>query len=376
MTVQSGELEQTAPRSVEKTPQRSWLASAGLWLDDRIGFVAPIRKFLTYPVPLYVHKNVLYSLGGLSLIAIVLQLVTGILLAFYYDPSPAGAYDSVDYITYQLPLGWLIRGLHVYNASAIVILIVLHMLRVFLSSAYKKPREITWLSGVIMLLLVLAIAFTGGLLPWDQRGYWATRVGTEIAASLPLIGPWVARLMRGGAIVGQATLTRFYVTHILLLPTALLGLIALHIQQLRRHGVAPPITERARKLANQFAPFFPHWVVVDATLGLGLLALLTVLSWYQRAPLEFPADPSSTDFIPRPEWYFLFLFQMLKYFPGRLEPVASVVIPGLIVGSMILLPFLNNSEERRPWRQPVTTAIGMFYMALIVTLTLLALRST
>lgn len=375
MTVQSGELGQTASRGAEGAKRHSWLMTAGLWLDDRIGFVEPVKKFLTYPVPLYVHKNVLYSLGGLSLIAILLQMVTGILLAFYYDPSPMGAYDSVDYVTYQLPGGWLIRGIHVYNASAIVILIGLHMLRVFLFSAYKKPREITWLSGLAMLLLVLAIAFTGGLLPWDQHGYWATRVGTEIASSVPLVGPWVGRLLRGGPIVGQATLTRFYVTHVLLLPAAIFGLIILHIQQLRRHGVAPPITERARKLADQFAPFFPHWVIVDATLGLGLLALLIALSWYQRAPLEFPADPSSTDFIPRPEWYFLFLFQLLKYFPGHLEPIASVVMPGLIVGSMILLPFLNTIEERQPWRQPVTTAIGMFYAALIVTLTLLALQS-
>lgn len=357
-------------------PQSSFLLSLSrisAWIDERTGFSRPIQWFLSYPVPLYVHRSVLYSLGGLTLISFLLQVATGILLSFYYDPSPQAAYDSVDYITYQVPLGWLIRGLHYYNASAIVVLITLHMLRTFFCSAYKKPREITWLSGVLLLLLTLSFAFTGYLLPWDQRGYWATKVGTEIAGSAPLVGGWIAQLLRGGPMLGQMTLTRFYVVHILLLPAAMMLLISLHIHQLRYHGIAPPITERGKALAHKFVPFFPHWVVVDAMLGLSLLVLLILLSWSRRAPLEFPADPASTDYIPRPEWYFLFFFQMLKYFPGPWEPVAAVLIPSLIIGSMLLLPFLDRGEERRPWRKPLTTGIALFYIVMIVLLTILAL---
>lgn len=351
---------------------RGSLETAGAWLDERTGFLGPIQRFLTYPVPKYVHKNLLYSLGGLTLIALMLQIASGLLLSFYYDPNPEEAYNSVDYVTYQLPLGWLIRGLHYYNASAIVILVTLHLLRTFSFSAYKKPREITWLSGVLLLLVTLGFAFTGYLLPWDQRGYWATKVGTEIAGSMPLLGQWILRLLRGGPELGQATLTRFYVTHMLLLPGALLALIALHLHQLRHHGMAPPITKRAQALADKFVPFFPHWVVVDATLGVILLGLLVYLSWNWRAPLEFPADPTSTDFLPRPEWYFLFLFQLLKLFPGPLEPVATMLVPGVVMGSILLLPFLDRGEERRPWRKPVTTAVAIIYVVGIVALTLLA----
>ena len=343
------------------------------WIDERTGFSRPLSHFLSYPIPLYVHKNVLYSLGGLTLISFLLQIATGILLSFYYDPSPQAAYDSVDYVTYQIPLGWLVRGLHHYNASAMVVLITLHMLRTFFFSAYKKPREITWLSGVWLWLITLTFAFTGYLLPWDQRGYWATRVGMEIVSSVPLVGGWMAQLLRGGPILGQVTLTRFYVTHILLLPATMILLIGLHLHQLRYHGIAPPITERGKALAGKFVPFFPHWVVVDAILGLSLLALLISLSWIRRAPLEFPADPTSTDYVPRPEWYFLFLFQMLKYFPGPWEPVAAVLIPFLVIGSMFLLPFLDRGEERRPWRKPFTTGIAIFYIVMVVLLTVLAL---
>jgi ubiquinol-cytochrome c reductase cytochrome b subunit len=351
------------------------LGGVTIWIDQRTGFVGPVRRFLTYPVPLYVHKNILYSLGGLSLISISLQVATGILLAFYYDPSPQSAYNSVDYVTFQLPLGWLIRGLHFYNSSAIVILISLHMLRTFTFGAYKKPREITWLSGVLLLLVTLGFAFTGYLLPWDQKGYWATKVGTEIAGTAPLIGDWQLRLIRGGPGLGQATLSRFYVTHIALLPAALALLIGLHIYQLRFHGVSPPLTERGRQLARRFVPFFPHWVVVDAILGVIVLGVLFYLSWKVRAPLDFPADPTSTDFLPRPEWYFLFLFQLLKYFPGPLEPVAAFVLPALVIGSMLILPFLDRSEERRPWNRPITMTIATVYIVGVVTLTLLAFRA-
>lgn len=343
------------------------------WIDERTGLSGPVRSFLNYPVPKYVHRNLLYTLGGLTLITFLLQVGTGILLAFYYDPSTEGAYNSVDYISYQLPLGWLVRGVHHYGASAMVILVSLHMLRTYYFGAYKRPREINWLTGVLLLFLVLGFGFTGYLLPWDQKGYWATKVGTKIAGSVPLIGELLLRLMRGGENLGQATLTRFYATHILMLPAVVIILIGAHIFQLRYHGMAPPITEKAKTQAKTFVPFFPHWVVTDTIAGLALLALMIYLSWAIRAPLGFPADPTSSNYVPRPEWYFLFYFQLLKYFPGVLEPVATILIPLFIFGSMILLPFVDRSNEIRPWRKPITTLVSIFYIVVIIAFTIIAM---
>lgn len=350
-----------------------WFVRTTAWLEERTGLVGPLTGFFNYPVPLYVHKNLLYSLGGLTLISVVLQFGTGILLGFYYSPSVLDAYNSVDYVTYQMPLGWMVRGIHVYNASALIILAGLHLLHTFFSSVYKKPRELTWISGVVMLLLVLGFAFSGALLPWDQSGYWATQVGTEIAASMPVVGDLTARLIRGGALLGQAALNRFFIAHIVLLPSLLLGLIIFHIYQLRYHGMAPAITRRSQLLSRKFIPFFPHWMTVDGALGLILFLGLIALSWSVRAPLEFPADPSSTEFIPRPQWFFLFLYQALKYFPSPLEPLAAALIPGILVGSLVLLPFLDRGQERRFWRKPLTTSIAIIILAGIVLLTILAI---
>lgn len=342
------------------------------WLDNRTGFGEPLRAFLNYPVPEYVHKNLLYSLGGLTLIALILQMVSGVMLVFYYDPSAQEAYNSVDYLTYQASLGWLVRGVHHYGASAMVILVTAHMLHTYFTSAYKRPREINWISGVLLLMLTLAFGFTGYLLPWDQRGYWATKVGTEIAGSVPLVGNYLALFMRGGEHLGQVTLTRFYAIHVIILPVTLLSLVVLHLQQLRRHGMAPPITKSAKARAHRFVPFYPHWVLTDIILGIILLVALAGLSWWIRAPLEFPADPTSSNYVPRPEWYFLFIFEMLKYFPGPWEPVAAVFLPLLVVGGLIALPFLDTSDERRPWRKPLTTGIAIICLFLIVFLTIQA----
>jgi ubiquinol-cytochrome c reductase cytochrome b subunit len=349
--------------------RRGWVQRASTWLDARTGLVSASRSLFHWQVPTYVERNLLYALGGLTLISLLIQFFTGFCLSFYYDPSSQDAYNSVDYITYQAPLGWLIRGIHHYNASAIVILVFLHTCRTFFFSAYKRPRELTWLSGVGLLLVTLGFGFTGYLLPWDQKGYWATQVSTHIASQTPLIGDTVASLLRGGATLGQLTLTRFYVIHVALLPALLCALTLLHLQQHRRHGVAPSL--RPHKDADgRTVPYFPNWVVMDALLGLGLLALLVYLSWTMRAPLEFPANPASTDYDPRPEWYFLFLFRMLHITPGALTPLVVIVAPLVVIGSMLLLPFVDTSEERRPWRKPVTTLVALCYIAVIIVFTI------
>jgi ubiquinol-cytochrome c reductase cytochrome b subunit len=232
------------------------------------------------------------------------------------------------------------------------------MVQVFLYGAYKKPREATWMVGVVLLLVTLAYGLTGYLLPWDNRAYWGTVVTTRIAASAPLVGPYLTRLLGvGGGGVGVVTFARFYGMHVLLLPPATILLIALHVYLVRKHGVAP---EPGDELVPR-KPFFPAQVFKDTVAIFIAFAVLYTLALVARVPLEQLADPTDTAYIPRPEWYFLFLFQTLKMFPGPLEVVGSVVLPGLAVLTLILAPFLDRGRLVKVTRR--TFAIGVVVLA-------------
>jgi quinol-cytochrome oxidoreductase complex cytochrome b subunit len=205
------------------------------WLDERFEWRKVWDAIFLRKIP---HVNWFYTLGSATLFVAVLQGVTGILLTLYYVPTPDHAYDSVMYITTQLPAGWFIRGLHHWGASALVVLTVLHLLRVFFTGAYKYPREATWLTGVGLFLIVVGFGFTGYLLPWDQKAFWATTVGTRIAGVVPVIGPWILRIMRGGDELSAVTLARFFGTHIWVLPAALAALILVHLYLVIRIGIS------------------------------------------------------------------------------------------------------------------------------------------
>ena len=208
------------------------------WLEERSGLVGALRYFLFRHVP--AETNWFHTLGSATLTAFVVQLVTGVILAMYYKPSPDEAYASIERITNELTLGWLVRGMHRWGASVFIILLFLHMGRVFLFGAYKYPRELNWLVGVMLLVLAMAEGFTGYLLPWDQTAYWATVVGININATAPIAGPFIADFLRGGAEIGEDTLSRFYSLHMLVIPGALMGLIALHLYLVIRLGITPP----------------------------------------------------------------------------------------------------------------------------------------
>ena len=209
-------------------------ARLGNWLDERFGWRNVWTAIFLRKIP---HVNWFYTLGSATLFVATLQIVTGILLTIYYVPTPDHAYDSVIYITTQLPAGWFIRGLHHWGASAMIILTALHMLRVFFYGAYKYPREVTWLTGVVLLLVVVGFGFTGYLLPWDQKAYWATTVGTRIAGVAPGVGEWILRIMRGGDDLSAVTLARFFGAHVWVLPGALLTLIVIHMYLVIRLGI-------------------------------------------------------------------------------------------------------------------------------------------
>ena len=205
------------------------------WLDDRLGLTGIYRTVLDRKVP---KVNWAFTLGSATLFLVVLQGVTGVFLTVYYVPHPDQAYDSINYIMNDVAFGWLIRGLHHWGATLMVVTVVLHMLRTFIYASYKYPREITWVTGVLLLLVTLGMGFTGYLLPWNQRAYWATTVGTSIAGTVPWVGPIIEQALRGGTDLSTLTLTRFFSAHIWMLPAALLGLVGVHLYLVIRLGIS------------------------------------------------------------------------------------------------------------------------------------------
>ncbi|SPF49429.1 quinol--cytochrome-c reductase, fused cytochrome b/c subunit [Candidatus Sulfopaludibacter sp. SbA4] len=326
--------------------KRRWEQAAG-WLDHRTGIQTAVRQFLYEEIPASSGWHQVF--GSVAVFLFLVQAFTGALLAFNYAPTPGDSYNSLRYILTELTAGRLMRGLHHWGASMMIVVVVLHMVQVFLYGAYKKPREATWMVGVVLLLVTLAYGLTGYLLPWDNRAYFGTVVATRIAGQAPVLGPYLVRLLGGVGAVGVVTFARFYGLHVLLLPPATLLLIAIHVYLVRKHGVAPaPGDELLPK-----KQFYPRQVFMDTVAIFVAFAALFTMAVAVRVPLEQLADPTDTSYIPRPEWYFLFLFQTLKLFTGPLEVVGSVVLPGLAVLALILVPFIDRGQMVRVTRRTV-----------------------
>jgi ubiquinol-cytochrome c reductase cytochrome b subunit len=340
------------------------------WLDARTGYRSGLQRLLREELPAGIGWW--FVTGSVVLFLLALQLVTGVVLAMYYVPAPEFAHDSVRFIMERVTFGRVLRGLHVFGASFIIVAAVVHMLRVVAFGSYKKPREVTWITGVVLLLVIMGFSLTGYLLPWDQKAYWATTVTINIAHGVPFAGDYVAGLLRGGTDLGALTLVRWYAMHVFLLPAAVIGFTVAHVFLMRRHRISGPITPACGKPR----PFYPYHALRDtlaiAVVFSGLLLLATL-----RTPgLSAVADPSDAAYVPRPEWYFLWLFQLLKYFPGRMEPIATMVIPGLIVVGLLLLPFLDRRSARHPLKRPAVAA-GFSVLAVgISTLTYLGVKDS
>ncbi|MBA2304269.1 MAG: cytochrome b N-terminal domain-containing protein [Acidobacteria bacterium] len=337
------------------------------WLQSRTGFRGARHALLDEPLP--PGTGWFFTLGSVLLALLAVQLLTGAFLTLYYAPTPDHAYDSVRFIIGTVP-GRLVRGLHHYGASFLVVALVLHMVRVVAFGSYKAPREATWLSGLALFGLVLAFSLTGYLLPWDQRAYWATVVTINIARLTPLGGDVVAGLLQGGAAIGALTLTRWYSFHVIFLPAGLVALIVLHLVLMRRHGISGPV----RSHAGDATAFYPWQAARDTAVIAVVLVALCVFAWNGPPPLEGPADPSDSTYIPRPEWYFLGLFQLLKYFPGRWEVVGAMVVPGVVVALLVLLPWLDRGPSRDPRRRPLVVGAFAVGFAAVVGLTALGWR--
>ncbi len=331
------------------------------WLDERLN-LGPVKiALLDEPIP--GGASWIYVFGSVTLFFFVLQLVTGMFLAIYYSPSTEHAHVSIRYIMGEVPFGSFIRGLHHWGASGMMVTIGLHMLQVFLYGAYKRPRELMWVMGIVLFILTLAFGFSGYLLPWDQRAYWATQVGINMIGTVPLVGDLLVRIIRGGQHLSAMTLSRFYALHTLFLPWLVVLFVALHLFILRRVGPAGPWDEgQAARLQE---PFWPKQVAMDAVaIGVAFLIIGT-LAIGLPAPLADPANPSDTSFTPVPEWYFLFYYQLLKYLEGPWQVVGTVVLPILFFVALFLLPWLDRRRARQPYSRPVVMGVGAGFLVVV-----------
>jgi ubiquinol-cytochrome c reductase cytochrome b subunit len=340
------------------------------WIDERIPLTATVRKALDEEIP--GGSRYAYALGSATLFVIVLQMITGVAQLFYYVPTVDHAYDSVNYLRTEVPFGWLIHNLHYWGANVMIVLVGLHIARVFIYGAYKAPRELTWLAGVVLLLVTAGLVFTGAPLPWDEPGYWAAEVGTSIAGTVPLAGNAVKRLLRGGDVMGPLALSRMFVLHVAILPAILLGFLGIHLAAFRAFGSVGPWDESKR---NNTGEFWPDQAFKDTVVAVLLLLLLVSLCVYAPPPIAGPADPLDTSYVPKPEWNFLFLYEALKFLPGRLEPLGTMGIPLVGIVILILLPFLDRSPERNPLRRRFAMAGGAAWVGFVLSFTVIGYLS-
>lgn len=339
------------------------------WLDQRTGWGTAVRAFFNEQIP--GSSGWLQAIGSVAVFLLCVQAFTGVLLALNFAPTPGHAYDSLQYILKEMTGGRLIRGLHHWGASMMIVVLVLHMIQVFLFGAYKRPREVTWMVGVALFLVTLAFGLTGYLLPWDNRAYWGTVVTTQIAGQAPVLGRYVQRLMGAEDAVGAVTFARFYSAHTVVLPVLALLLTGLHVYLVRRHGVTPTAFD-----SRPASRFFPTQVLKDVTMVFGAFVVLFVLAVAAPAPLEGLADPTDSAYTPRPEWYFLFLFQALKLFQGPIEPIGSIVLPTAAVAALFAVPFVDRAGVKRVAERTFAISLVLLCAITWTSLTVAAVLAT
>jgi len=349
------------------------------WLDERLSLSSLVGFLSHKTVP--VHRyTAFYYLGGMTLFFFGVQVVTGILLMLYYRPSAEEAFESVEFIMTTVPFGWLVRSIHSWSANLMVFFAFAHLASAYFMKAYRKPRELTWMSGCVLLFLSLGFGFSGYLLPWNQLAFFATKVGTDIAGSVPIVGEWVLRFLRGGERVSGGTLSRFYGWHVAILPALTATLLGLHLLLVQVLGMSsPPAVERS-DAPKRTMPFFPHFALRDLfgwTLALGLLAALAALFPWELGEKADAFAPAYADI--RPEWYFMFMFETLKLVPGgEVLGVEYEAIPILLFGLMglvmVAVPFLDRGIERSG-RSPAFTIAGVAALVYIVGFTSWGYRS-
>jgi cytochrome b6 len=347
------------------------------WIDERLDLSA-VRQFISEKgVPVHAQK-VWYYLGGMTLFLFGVQVFTGILLLLYYRPSATEAYESVQFIVTQVPFGWLIRNVHSWSANLLIGLAFAHFFSVFVLKSYRKPRELTWVSGVLLLFLMLGFGFSGYLLPWNELSFFATKVGTGIAGAVPVTGHFMLRLLRGGDDVSGATLSRFYGLHVAVLPAVSTALVAAHLLFVQRQGMSvPPSIERRLRPGEKLPqmPFFPNYVLRDVLAWYVVIAVLAALAAFYPWELGTKADPFAV--VPpgiRPEWYFLAPFHTLKLLPSHVLGIEGerigVVGFGVAALFLVAVPFLDRRASRGE-QSPLFTVLAVLGLVYLVSFTII-----
>ncbi|HVG84104.1 MAG TPA: cytochrome bc complex cytochrome b subunit [Vicinamibacterales bacterium] len=341
------------------------------WLDQRLDLSALLHFIAEKSVPVHKHR-VWYYMGGITLFLVGVQVFTGILLLLYYRPSADEAFESVKFIVSQVEFGWLIRNIHSWSANLLIFMAFVHLFSTLFLRSYRKPRELTWVTGVLLLFVMMGFGFSGYLLPWNELAFFATKVGTGIAGAVPVVGDFTMRFLRGGDDVTGATLTRFYGLHVAILPAITTGILGVHLLLIQRQGMSvPPSVEKQEKSGATIPqmPFFPHYVLHDLMwwyVALGVLAALALF-----LPWEIGKKADAFAVVPpgiRPEWYFLAMFQVLKLLPAHIMGVEGEMLGvlgfGLAAMVLLFLPFLDRgaAEGRSSRLVTIGGVIALAYM--------------
>lgn len=352
--------------------QKIFKENKGGWWEERLGMQAIITFLRQKKVPQSEHTPWLYT-GSLILLFLAIQVITGIVLALYYKPTVAEANASVRRIMTEVPLGWIIRSVHFWSATGMIATVFGHMISIWLLKSYRRPRELTWMTGVFLLIITLGFGFTGYLLPWDSLSLAATKVGTDIPRVIPVIGSWISQFLRGGEDVGADTLTRFYLFHVCLLPLMIFLLIGVHIFLIQKLGISHPLKYEIKGIKVQEIPFWPDFVLRETRVWLiALGGLITVAIFLPRSlgPQADMLAPTPTGI--KPEWYFLFLFQTLKLFPSQIffisgESVAIVIIL-LFLGLFFFLPLIDTQPAGKKGKLITALSIIIIIYAIAMTI--------
>ncbi len=358
---------------------RRLVNSLTAWLTERVPLQAAGEFASHKTVPVH-SLSAIYYLGGMTMFFFLVQVMTGILLMLYYRPSADQAFESVEFIMTTVPFGWLIRSLHSWSANLMVFFAFIHLVTVYFTKSYRKPREMTWISGCILLFIAMAFGFSGYLLPWNQLAFFATKVGTDIAGSVPVIGEWTLRFLRGGDRVTGGTLSRFYGWHVAILPAIVTVVLGLHLLLVQIQGMSVPPHLRQQAASRRSMKFFPNFALRDLwgwILALGVLAAMAALFPWELGEKADPFAPAYKDI--RPEWYFMFMFETLKLVPGgeilgiefEAIPILLFAVGGLV---LVLVPFLDRGVERTS-RSPMFSWVGALALIYMVGMTAWGYRS-
>jgi ubiquinol-cytochrome c reductase cytochrome b subunit len=360
-----------------------WLRDLGGWFEARLRLRESILPMLQHPIPRSAAGPMgwWYVFGSASMTLLAVQILTGICLALVYVPSAGKAYDSLLYLNNEEPLGWFVRALHYYAGSGMVVMVLVHMTQVFLQGAYKYPRELTWVFGVCLLVLTLGMFFTGQVLRWDPDAYWGLAVGSSMAGRVPVIGPWVVRLILGGVVIGGDSLSRFFALHVFVIPGLLLTALAAHLWLILQCGISeaprPGATVDPRTYDAHYAeqlkggvPFLGEAALHDLVVSvIAVFAVVVIAAIVGPKGPTGPPDPTLPGANPRPEWPFLWLFALLAMSPPQIETFVMLVFPVVLVLVLFLVPFVSNRGERAPSRRPVAVLSVIVIYTLLGVLT-------